>query len=91
MALQNKLQRCLTWHKVKRKNGSIFLKINALILEHIIIKLFPKPRQQVKYEQKETFDKAMVRIKQKEKSLKRFHNKWSLGVKIGNQGCSLRS
>ncbi len=67
MALQNKLQRCLTWHKGMRKNGSIFLKINALILKHIIIKLFPKPRQQVKYEQKETFDKAMVRVKKKEK------------------------
>jgi hypothetical protein len=40
---------------------------------------------------KKLYRKDMVRVKQKEKSLKRFHSTWLLGVRIGNQGCSLRS
>jgi hypothetical protein len=49
MTLQNKLQRCL---RAQGHEGtdSIFVGINALILEHFTIGLLLELRQQVRYE-----------------------------------------
>ncbi len=65
MTLQNKLQRCL---RAQGHEGtdSIFARINALVLEHFIIRLLPELRQQMKYKQATTFDEATEVAKKKE-------------------------
>jgi hypothetical protein len=65
MTLQNKFQGCLRAQGHERIDP-IFAGINALVLEHFTIGLLSELRQQMRYEQAETFDEAIEVAKKKE-------------------------
>jgi len=68
MTLQNKFQRCLKPQGHERTDP-IFVRVNALVLEHFTIGLLLELRQQVRYEQAATFDEATKVAKKKEGSM----------------------
>jgi len=68
MTLQHKLQRCL---RAQGHEGTdpLFVRVNAIVLEHFTIGLLLELRQQVRYEQAAMFDEAAEVVGKKEASM----------------------